>query len=830
MSLRGQNSKMPKTVPQSYYVNHRQYPGAYVRNDYQTRTGRRSHEGFSLNMNYGLDTQTDELNSSPYSSPYYVNGRFTVDNTLVTQRGNSASVQGIKKLLSAYDYKDEVATALSSDTPDSLTETTLTMWQGKQIKFETTYSGKIVGNTIRVKNTEGCTGLLSIYLSAKDGGTPLVETTVDLCNVSEDKFDTVELFGSEVFPVRANPRGKVYVRMEIWNEISMEKGRNPFNTGRKIEIAATGKGEHKSWTYTLGEKNLPVREVPDYKSYPSQPLIGFTYNNYESIPADRIANEKNGASVTDKGYRYDIFCVKDESHAEVLIYDRTMNRLVDNNIRIDARTTQLNIAQVVDTNRTNWVYYVDGYSPLQRFKIGEWNSMAYPVNDGSKVTVSINETTFFNSDLGSVSGTYTFIYENGGWHENNRDVSLSTYGITLSDAPSEHSRIVVSTLVSEGGTKTLESIEYVDVRPVLGASLIMHHNNRLYLGGFLNDHNLWQISEITAEGPDYSSFPYRFYTPNSSPYANSTDPAVGIVEYASDQVMIAGHSFFSLFQTNINIEDGTPQQVSSWTDSSGIENQGDICNYKGIVYSFNRNEGLRRFTGSIWNKLPATVDTHYDRVDMTKPRKLWGHSNKLYYNYTDAVDGKRKCLVWDMEMNYQQYPWFQDVDIPFCDIRFDDTGVSTGIHPDYPCILEHYAPDTWRRLDSPITFERHTKYITLPGNAADILVQRIHNKVLANCNRWWWFSIAYDKPTLEPVRGKDTWYRVPCWDTLIEEEPIEAPFPEQDVYERSALARLTLAPLKIKAQSVQEKIKAKTFRKQASLVSTVFEVMPLMYI
>lgn len=834
--LRGQNSNRPKNITKGYYVNHRQYPAAYVRNDYQTRTGRRSHDSFALNMNYGLDTQTDELNSSPFSSPYYINGRFNVDSALVTQRGNSASVQGIKKLLAIHNYKDSVAETMSGENPDALTETSLTMWQGKQIKFSVPYNGKIVETSLRIKNTDGCRGILSVYLSKDENSEPAVEVSVDLCNVSEDKFDTVTLTGANVFPAKLNPKGQVFVRMEIWNEITKERSRNPFNTGKKIEIAATGAGEHKSWTYTLSDKNLPVKETPAYESHPSRPLIGFTYNDYESVPTERIDNEKIGGTVSKSGYRYDIFCAKDGSHAEVIIYDKEMNRTIDNQIKVDSRIEQLCVVQVTDTDRVTWVYYVDGYSPLQRFKIGEWVSSAFPTGSGDTVTAQIDNETWYNSDLGAVSGTYIFTYHNGHWEYNETEVSLDTYGISLvGGGPSEGSTITVLYTVSEGGTKNIESIQFVDARPVIAAKMIMFHNNRLYLAGFRNDPNLIQVSAINKAGPDFTQFPYRFDSPNRSPYDTSLNPVTALVENASDQIMILHKNLFSIYATygsssSTGLEDGTPTQVSSYVDSAGVESLGDVVNYKGIIYSFNAVEGLRRFTGALWTKLPASVDTHYDRIDMTKPRKLWGHANKLYYNYTDKVDGKRKALIWDMQMNYQQYPWFQDVDIPVCDVRFDETGEITGIHPDYPCIMEHYAEDTWHRMDTPITFERHTKYLTVPGNAADQLVQRVHNKVLANCNRWWWVAIAYDKYSLEQHRGNDVWYRMPCWDTITDEEPVESPFPTQDIYEQDALARLTLPQLKIRCQSVQAKIKAKTFRRQASLVSTVFEIMPIPYL
>lgn len=748
MSYRYQDTHSNGQVP-SYYVRNRLYPGSYTRTDWPTRISRRMHENLSLTANYGLDTISDDLNSSPYSSPYYINGRFNSDN-LVTQRGNSASVQGMKFMLS---YGDD-------DTTDNFTEadvqTTLQMWQGKQIKFEVPYHGKVVATKLRLKNTEHCTGILSVYISTKKDGLPVWETAIDLCDVSTDKFEDRIMRGVTPIGAQANPLGKLYVRLEIWDEISCKRSSNPYNTGRKIEIAATGIGNHEAAVTQLVDKTMPANtEVYNYEELPSRPLIGFTYNNYECIPVDRVGDQKTGATVSDKGYSYDIFCIKDESHAELLIYDREMNKVIDTGatIRVDGRAPYVQIAQVVDTKQNNWVYYVDCYSALQRFKIGEW----------------------------------------------------------------------VSSVVTPEGTDDSE------VQAALGPSLILTHNNRLYIGGFLNDKNLFQCSAIEASGPNYTVFPYRFYAPNNSPYALSTNTPTALVEYQSNMIMILGENFYSLFTTNVALEDtsssaGMPQQTSSFMDSVGVQSAGDVVNYKGALYSFDPKEGIRRYTGGAWNRIPNDIDSHFDRVDMNKPRKMWGFANKLYFNYTDKIDGKAKCLIWDMQMNYQQFPWFQDVDVPFCDVRYDESEKLIGIHPDYPCIMELYAEDTWRRLDSPIVFERHTKYLSLPGNSDDSIVKRVHNEVISNANRWWWFGISVDKQFLTQYRGQDRWYRIPCWATVQEEDPVEAPFNDLDIYEKDAKIRLSIKNLRIQCNSIQVKIKAKTFRNQASLISTMVEV------
>lgn len=820
-AYRYQNTPHPKGRVPSYYAGNKQFPGAYAQTESQTRTSRRIHDGFALTRNYGLDTTSDDLNSSPYSSPYYINGRFNSDN-LATQRANSASVQGIKRLA-------DIKTTTDDFSNDDV-QTYLELWQGKQIKFELPYNGRVVGNTITIKNTDGCTGILSVYISTKENERPFYEASLDLCDVSQDKFEHREMRSILTIPAIANPRKKLYVRMEIWNEVELppnERSENPFNTGKKVEIAATGKGNHWACEYKLQDKSELVTEEYNYKRYPSRPLMGLVYNNWTSVPCDRLDNIKTGATVSLNGYRYDIMCCKDDSSAEVLIYDKEMDKFIDNNIKVDARISQLNIAQVTDTDKQTWVYYVDGYSPLQRFKIGEWNSSEFPTGSADAVTANIDETTWYNSPLGGTSGTYIFEYEGGVWKYNDSAVDLATYGISLSGgAASEGATITVIYTVASGGAKTIESIQYVDARPVIAASMIMFHNNRLYLAGFRNDPNLVQISAIEKDGPNFTQFPYRIYAPNRSPYDTSLNPITALVEYTSDQIMILFKSGYSLFQTNVNIEDGTPQQVSTFADSAGVQSQGDVVNYRGTIYSFDEKEGIRQYNGALWRKLPTTIDSYYDRVDMTKPRKMWGSSSKLYYNYTDKVDGKYKCLIWDSEMNYQMYPYFQDVDIPFCDVRFDDTEDLIGIHPEYPCVMQLYAEECWSRFDTPIEFRRDTKYLSLPGNAGDIIVKRVHTQVIANCNRIWNISINGDKQVMVQFRGHDKWFRQPSWDTLQAKEPVETPFEEEDIYERDAVYRMSINNLRLRCSSIQVRVMTKTFRKQGNLISVIIEVQP----
>lgn len=818
MATYGQNTHYPYDQVPSYYVRNRQYGnGAYGRTDWPTRTSRRVHDGLSITQNYGLDTTSDDVGSSPYSSPYYINGRYNSSNS-TTQRGNSASVPGTIRLASIGDMEQDFA--------ETDIQATIELWQGKQIKFEIPYNGKVVGNTISLRNSGKCQGLLSIYLSANDGGPVLSETTIDLCTISEDHFEHKKLYTMTPVDRTANPRGKLYVRMEIWNDLSCKRGTNPFNTSRKIEIAATGAGNHQECINILGEKNIPVNETYEYSPMPARPCLGLIYNDFISVPVNRIEGVDVGATVSADGFDYDIFCYKDETTAYLVAFNRVTNTIIPTKFPVSGNTTGVNLVQ-----GNEYVYYVDGYSPLHRFKVGDWdNYYTFPISTTDSVSVTINQDTWISSGIAEDSGTFLFTYNGTNWEYKDEVVQLSTYGINITGTPADSGEIKVTYIAATESTEIDLKVEYYDARPVLAASIITLHNNRIYLSGFAGDPNLVQESRITAKGADFNSFPYRFYVPNKSPHATSTNPVTAIVEVQSNELMITLKNGYTRYTSNVDLENAIPTQVSTYSDGAGVATQGDICSYRGQVYSFDPDEGIRRFNGAIWNRLSGMeIDTLFERVDMGKPRKLWGYAYKLYFNYTDKLDGKAKCIVHDMTMNYQQFPFFQDSDLPFCDVRSNDDFDLVGIHPSYPCIMQLYAQDTWRRLDTPIVFERWTKYLSMPGNASDMMVRRVHIKVLANANRWWNFGISVDTHTQTHVRGKTITYRIPSWDTLDEAQVVEEPFNTETVYSEKAVDLLTLPNIQARSVSAQIKARTKTFTRQANLISVLLEGRPRQY-
>ena len=117
----------------------------------------------------------------------------------------------------------------------------------------------------------------------------------------------------------------------------------------------------------------------------------------------------------------------------------------------------------------------------------------------------------------------------------------------------------------------------------------------------------------------------------------------------------------------------------------------------------------------------------------------------------------------------------------------------------------------------------------MPGNAADMIVKRIHVKVLANSNRWWYLSFLTDKDQLTQYRGNDIWWRKPIWDTVRVDEPVETPFAFEDIYEEDSIFRLEMTHLRARCSAIQVRAMAKTFRAQASLISILLETQARQY-
>ena len=119
--------------------------------------------------------------------------------------------------------------------------------------------------------------------------------------------------------------------------------------------------------------------------------------------------------------------------------------------------------------------------------------------------------------------------------------------------------------------------------------------------------------------------------------------------------------------------------------------------------------------------------------------------------------------------------------------------------------------------------------MSIPGGANDLWVKRAWLKVIANENRWWWVGLNADKHFQTQFRGPESVYRIPVWNTIDTVDPIETAFPFEDATTEKAIYRGYISHIKIRGESIQIKVKCKTFKSQANLVGVGFEVQPLSY-
>lgn len=66
--------------------------------------------------------------------------------------------------------------------------------------------------------------------------------------------------------------------------------------------------------------------------------------------------------------------------------------------------------------------------------------------------LTINQSIWSSSDLGTVVGTHGFTYNNSSWQYSSSNVTLSEYGISYAGTPSQGDKITVTTSVNNNGT------------------------------------------------------------------------------------------------------------------------------------------------------------------------------------------------------------------------------------------------------------------------------------------------------------------------------------------------------------------------------------------
>ncbi len=657
-----------KTTPaESLYTGARWknfYPDVYSRTTkpWQSKVGRRNREFASFSNLLGLNTSFDDLHKRDGESPFLRNVRY-MGNKQTVQRAQVTSRDGAK-LLGAKD------TGKYTNYPEQYH---IEMWEGQAIEFNVEPTDKlIVGGSFFIRNKEGAMGRLRVFLKQDHKSRPICDANIALENISKNEY--VERSFRFINPLRAD-KG-LTIRLEVEGDIEPDAC-GDIAEGRKIWLTASGYKNHLAASYTSPNVNECMREEAyDWKEEPSIPCMSLIYSTGTPM--------KRGYMVcTDEG-KFLVFPLKYDQRIELWRFnvDTHVYTQIDTSAApVDARADAVRFAQGLGK-----LYFVDGYSKLQRIDLSTWKSEVAIAKQAD-----IDEQGVTPEDMQAQPGASLIL------RINNR--------IWLSGFKEDPNFVQYSILNSLTGTPDAKTEN----------------------AGVQYD----QFSDISW-----------FYSPDRSPKDSVCGPITALANYDGKLVIFRTNGCSVWKPGN---EFASPSQQDMYSYNIGVESQEDVTNLNGALFLYNRSEGVRRFTGADASYQSMQIDNELRKLPYDSPRFLFGHANKirLYCDLKDRGYADHNFIYFQMLANTS--PWYCDDNTPVCwaiGDQNDDT--IYAMHPLYPAIYEVDAEGQYTDFDSSITMQYHTTYKS-PGELSGwTILHRVLLKLVASSTNIWYVGVDFN--------------------------------------------------------------------------------------
>ena len=280
-----------------------------------------------------------------------------------------------------------------------------------------------------------------------------------------------------------------------------------------------------------------------------------------------------------------------------------------------------------------------------------------------------------------------------------------------------------------------------------GASLILYHQNRLYLSGFKDDPNIIHFSLIDGTAPRVDQFNVtnRFYSSDNAPEDTSCDP-ISAMASLNDNVVIFRRESLSLFTLSGGFDYGSPQQVTPEGNRYGVLNQEAVAYGRNVVYFYNPTEGVMRFAGAMSKveslKIDNILNTIPEKNKSSVFLEYFDLKLRVYYsidhNYND------RCLIMYTSFS-KPSPWYMDINTPVrASIGTGSTDKLYALHSQYPIVYEVDATNQLTDFNSIIEAEYHTAYKATRNPFGWERPRRIFAMVLANSTNSYYLGIDYD--------------------------------------------------------------------------------------
>ena len=640
------------------------YPDAYSRTTkpWQTRTGRRNREFASFANLLGLNTAFDDLHKQDGDSPFLRNVRY-MGNKQTVQRAQVTSRDGAR-LLGAMDAGKIEAY------PEQYH---IEMWEGRAIEFNIEPNDKLItGGSLKIRNKEGAMGRLRVFLKQGHDTRPICDANIALEHISRNEY--VERSFRFIQPL--NAANGLTIRLEIEGDIEPDAC-GDIAEGRKIWLTASGYKHHLGANYTSPNVNECMREEAyDWKEEPSIPCITLTY-------ALGTPMKKGTMVCTDEG-KFLVFPIKNENSISLWRFNvdtHTYTEIDTSAAPVDSRADAVRFAQGLGK-----LYFVDGYSPLQRVDLASWKSeLAIAKQE------DIDEPDVTPEDMQAQPGASLIL------RINNR--------IWLAGFKEDPNFVQYSILNSLTGTPDAKTEN----------------------AGVQYD----QFSDISW-----------FYSPDRSPKDSVCGPITALANFEG-KLAIFRTNGCSLWKPAS--EFSTPTQQDMYSYNIGVESQEDVCNFNGTLFFYNRSEGIRRFSGSDATFQSAPIDNELRKLPYDSPRFIFGHANKLrlYCDLRGRGYADHNFIFHTILAN--RSPWYCDDNTPIVWVVGDQNDDTVyAMHPLYPAIYEVDSEGQYTDFDSSITMQYHTQYKS-PGELSGwTILHRVLLKLVASSTNIWYIGLDFD--------------------------------------------------------------------------------------
>lgn len=641
----------------------RYYPDVYSRTTktWQTRVGQRNYEFSTFSNLLGLNTAFDDIHKSDGDSPYlrnvrYMGERQQIQRAQVTSR-NGAELLGIK----GYD-------TVAAPSAQYYVE----MWEGRALEIDLDKKDALlIGGAIEVRNLEGAQGRLRIFLK-KPGEREICDANIDLTTVNTTKYD------KRVFrfinPI--NMKDGVTLRFEIEGDAAPDDcGETP--TGRKIRIRTSGLGNHRQADFKRPNTDECMREVP-YEWTDEPGIICFEQHTCDELPM-----LKGTQVCTDEG-KFLVFPIKNSSGITLWRFNletREFKEIDTTAAPVDSRSTAVRFAQGLGK-----LYFVDGYSYLQRIDLKTWKS---------ELAIA-------------------------------KQSDIDVTGVTPADMQAQKGASLIirirQRMFLSGFAEDPNFVQYSILNSLTGDP-----DNPSENAGVQYD----QYSDISW-----------FYSPDKSPKDSVCGPITALEQY-DDNLIIFRKDGSSVYA--VGSEFSAPSQADTFAYNIGVERQEDVCNMDGNLYLYNRSEGFRRFSGAEATFQSAKIDNELRKIPADSPRFMIGHANKVRM-YCDLDNrGYADHAFLFMTILAQSSPWYCDDNVPVCWAVGDQTTDTIyAMHANYPAIYIVDSPDKYSDFDSSINMEYHTPYKSPGSMNGWTMLRRTILRIVASGTNAWFIGLDFD--------------------------------------------------------------------------------------